>query len=403
MIIHLGLYLFVVMILLVLCIDLVPLLRDWIGRIKIGRSKDMDIWTNDIRNIAEKWLLKTPKIKVTDNSRLIILDIIKGNYTKAAIQHWQQASLLLALNEYSKTREDISFQKSIISYLNRTFNSNGQWIEKPKHIDVAILAYAVMKLEYIDINKYKPALDTVWSLIKEHKGEDGTVFYRHSTKTYRYVDTIGFICPFLVSYGLMYGKEECLELAMVQIRNYEQYGMHKEHSIPVHAYDYKNKTPLGLYGWGRGLGWYAIGIMDSWRQLPVGNKYKNELEQIVIKFAKAAISFQTDDGSWGWTVTRSETIKDSSTTAILGWYLVNAGEIPEITVDCFINSDKTLNYLMRVTRRNGAVDFSQGDTKDIGVYSNYFNILPFTQGFCIRLANDYMKMNGVKSAKSKVS
>lgn len=403
MIIHLVLYLFVIMSFLVLCIDMIPQLRDWIGRIKIGKYKDRDLWTNDIRKIAVKWLLKTPKIKVTDNSRLIILDIIKGNYTKAAIQHWQQASLLLALNEYLKTKDDLSLQKSIISYLDRTFDSSGQWIKKPKHIDVSILAYAVMKLEYIDLNKYKPAFDTVWSLIKEHQGEDGTVFYRHSTKTYRYVDTIGFICPFLVSYGLRFGKEECLELAMAQIRNYELYGVHKEHSIPVHAYDVKNKTPLGLYGWGRGLGWYAIGIMDSWKQLPIGNKYKNELEQIVIKYAKAAIKFQQDDGSWSWMVTRSEAGRDSSTTAILGWYLVNAGEIPGITKHCFTNSNKSLNYLIRVTRRNGTVDFSQGDTKDIGVYSNEFNILPFTQGFCIRLVNDFMRIHGTNSEKSKVS
>ena len=51
------------------------------------------------------------------------------------------------------------------------------------------------------------------------------------------------------------------------------------------------------------------------------------------------------------------------------------------------SADKAIGYLMGVTRRNGAVDFSQGDTKDIGVYSTLFDILPFTQGFCIRLIN----------------
>jgi unsaturated rhamnogalacturonyl hydrolase len=391
-ILHYIIYIFVALFFLVLFFDLVPLSRDWLGRLKIGRYEDIDAWADDIRKIAVKWLVKTPKIKVTDNSRLIVLDIIRGNYTKAAIQHWQQASLLLGLNEYLKIKEDMSLQKTILTYLDTTFDSKGQWVDKPKHIDVAILAYAVMKLEFVDIKKYKLALDTVWELIKENRGEDGTIFYRHSTKKYRYVDTIGFICPFLVTYGLRYGKEECLELAIIQIRNYEFSGMHKEHSIPVHAYDFDNKTPLGLYGWGRGLGWYALGLMDSWKELPEGNKYKNELEEIVVKFAKASIRFQQDDGSWTWTVTRSECTKDSSTTAILGWYLVNAGEISEISEHCRQSVEKAKTYLMRVTRRNGAVDFSQGDTKDIGVYSNHFNILPFTQGFCIRLVNDYLKL-----------
>jgi unsaturated rhamnogalacturonyl hydrolase len=383
--------------------DMIPLFRDWLGRIKIGKYEDMDIWADDIKKIAVKWLIKTPKIKVTDNTRLILLDILKGNYTKAAIQHWQQASLLLGLNVFLKFNQDISLEKTILTYLDTTFDSKGQWIKKPEYIDVAILAYAVMKLEFIDINKYKPALDTVWKLIKEHKGEDGTIFYRHSTKKYRYVDTVGFICPFLVTYGLRYGKEECVELAVEQIRSYEQYGMHKEYSIPVHAYDFEKKIPLGLYGWGRGLGWYALGLMDSWKELPVNNKYKTELEAYVIKFAKAAINFQQDNGSWGWTVTRSESVKDSSTTAILGWYLVNAKEVSGNAEQYLSHSEKAFHYLMGVTRRNGAVDFSQGDTKDIGVYSNHYNLLPFTQGFCIRLANDFMRLNRENSSRTKVS
>jgi unsaturated rhamnogalacturonyl hydrolase len=402
-IIHFILYLLIALFFLVLCIDIFPIFRDWIGRIKIGKYEDMDIWADNIRKIAVKWLINTPKIKVTDNTRLIILDILTGNYTKAAIQHWQQASLLLGMNEYLKSNDDISLQKTILTYLDTTFDSRGQWIKKPQHIDVAILAYSVMKLDFIDINKYKVAFDTVWELIKEHKGEDGTIFYRHSTKKYRYVDTIGFICPFLVTYGLKYGKEECVELAIAQIRNYEQYGIHKEHSIPVHAYHFEKNTPLGLYGWGRGLGWYALGLMDSWKELPVSNKYKTEFETYVIKFAKAAINFQQENGSWCWTVTRSESVSDSSTTAILGWYLVNVATVSGNAERYLRHSGKAFNYLMGVTRRNGAVDFSQGDTKDIGVYSNHFNLLPFTQGFCIRLVNDFMKLTREKSSKSKVS
>jgi unsaturated rhamnogalacturonyl hydrolase len=69
--------------------------------------------------------------------------------------------------------------------------------------------------------------------------------------------------------------------------------------------------------------------------------------------------------------------------------MLNASKIDEISEQCLESTDKAISYLMKVTRRNGAVDFSQGDTKDIGVYSMLFNILPFTQGFCIRMMNSY--------------
>ena len=87
---------------------------------------------------------------------------------------------------------------------------------------------------------------------------------------------------------------------------------------------------------------------------------------------------------WGWTVTRKETRIDSSTTATLAWYLLNASQIEEIKNECKLAYTKAIKYLMSVTKRNGAIDFSQGDTKDIGVYSMLFDILPFAQGFTLR-------------------
>src|SRR5690606_20482810 len=104
-------------------------------------------------------------------------------------------------------------------------------------------------------DQYAPAMNSIWELIRNHIGEDGTVQYRKFMGNYRYVDTIGFICPFLVAYGAKYGKNECIELALKQIDEYRKHGLRPGQTIPFHAYKINNSTPLGLYGWGRGLGW----------------------------------------------------------------------------------------------------------------------------------------------------
>ncbi|PEJ30587.1 glycoside hydrolase family 88 protein [Bacillus pseudomycoides] len=386
-------YIVIFIILMVITIDLVPVIKDWVLRIHMGRYEDKSIWNETITKKGSKWLLNTPKIKVTDNTRLVVIDMLKGNYTKSTIQHWQEASLVLGLSEYVKHNDDKEMKSEIEKFLNSKFDSNGQWLEKPKHIDGAILAYAIMKLEYIDINKYKKALDYTWEMIKDHIGEDGTVEYRKFMKSYRYVDTIGFICPFLVCYGTKFNKDDCIDLAVKQIKEYEQYGMLDKHSLPCHVYKIENKVPLGLYGWGRGLGWFAIGLIDAWNELPQDSKYKFALEESVKRFAEAAMSFQQDNGSWNWTVTRNESRSDSSATATLGWFMLNASKIEKVSKECLDSTEKAMSYLMKVTRKDGAVDFSQGDTKDIGVYSTLFNILPFTQGFCIRLINSYLSRN----------
>lgn len=372
----------------VILIDIVPIFMTWLSRIHIGRYNDIEVWNKSITNVGMKWLNRTPKIKVTDNTRLIVIDMLKGNYTKNAIQHWQEASLLLGLAEYLKSNDDKKVKDNIENFLRSKFDNKGQWINKPEHIDGAILAYAVMKLDFIDIDKYKLAFDYIWNMIQDHIGEDGTVKYRKFMNSYRYVDTIGFICPFLVCYGNRYNKSECIDLSIKQIKEYEKYGMLNNYHIPCHAYKVENKIPLGLFGWGRGLGWYAIGIIDTWNELQENNRYKEILEESIIRFAKSAINLQQENGSWNWTVTRPETSKDSSTTATLSWFMLNASRIESISKKCEDSYNKSIKYLMSVTKRNGAVDFSQGDTKDIGVYSLLFNILPFTQGFCIRCINN---------------
>ena len=172
-----------------------------------------------------------------------------------------------------------------------------------------------------------------------------------------------------------------------QITEYDKYGMLKDTSVPCHTYLVDSKIPVGLFGWGRGLGWYAIGLIDSWTALSDSHRDKNKLEESVIAFAKMAISFQNENGSWNWIVSVKEARADSSTTATLAWFFANASQIESIREICLAAKTKALKYLMTVTRRDGAIDFSQGDTKAIGVHSQEFDILPFTQGFALRTLN----------------
>jgi len=377
---------------IIIFIDIMPISRDWVSRIHIGRYRNKQEWNQSITHIGVNWLKHTPKIKVTDNVRLVAIDMLKGNYSKSVIQHWQEASLLLGLSECLKNGTDNELKTNINQFLKSKFDENGQWRELPSYIDSAILAYGVMKLDGIDTQKFKPAFDSTWELIQSHIGEDGTVQYRKFMKNYRYVDTIGFICPFLVAYGIRYNKQECVQLAVKQLEQYERYGMLDDHFIPSHAYHMGNALPLGLFGWGRGLGWLAIGLSDAWSELPDTHDSKATLERFVKKFARAILVFQRPEGNWNWTVTRNETRADSSTTATLGWFLLQASQIEELSEECSAGAERAVQYLMKVTRRNGAVDFSQGDTKDIGVYSMLFNILPFTQGFCIRIVNYHKRV-----------
>lgn len=381
------LILLLVLVALILIIDWIPLLNTWLSRIKIGKFQDKNFWHQKVFQVSKNWLNKTPTIKLTDNNRLIIIDILKGNYKRNSIQSWQKASLLLGLNQYAIKNNDAEAKKLVQNFIDSEIDFNGNWKQNPTEIDAIILAYAIFKVDGLEVQKCKPALDYSYNLILNLKGSDGTIAYRKHISDFRFVDTIGFISPFLIRYGTVFNNQEAINLGIKQITEFNKFAMLNDEFIPCHTYNIKSNLPVGLFGWGRGLGWYAIGLIDAWNELSETHSQKSEITQLVSRFAQMTMKFQNENGSWNWLILNRQSQADSSTTATLAWFLANAISISEIKDEANLSKEKALNYLQKVTRRSGAIDFSQGDTKGIGVHSQQFDILPFTQGFCLRTLN----------------
>lgn len=63
----------------------------------IGRWTDKQAWQQAVTRLAIRWTVKTPTVKITDNNRYLLLDMLQGRYRSNTIQSWQAASLLLGL------------------------------------------------------------------------------------------------------------------------------------------------------------------------------------------------------------------------------------------------------------------------------------------------------------------
>ena len=360
--------------LLILAIDFFPDFWIWQSRIKIGRYTNQKEWQKKILEKSLSWLNVMPKTKIKDENKFIVLDILKNKYTNKTLQSWQEASLLLGLNEAYQKNENPKIKYEILKFVNSKIDKQGNWIVEPKEVDTALLAFAISEIPFLS-REIKPALDSIYQLILSKIGEDGTIMYRNTTHNYRYVDTIGFICPFLTKYGIEFQKEEAIHLAVSQIKNFEKYGM-LENKISCHAYEVNTKNPLGIFGWGRGLAWFIIGTLETFKILPEKHLEKKYLQNLLQLIAETLIKFQRKDGSFAWNLLDEHSRSDSSATAVFAWFFKEMNLKNE--------AQKSLQYLQSVTQRSGAVDFSQGDTKTMGVYSQKFEILPFTQGFVLK-------------------
>lgn len=360
--------------LLILAIDFFPDFWIWQSRIKIGRYTNQKEWQKKILEKSLSWLNVMPKTKIKDENKFIVLDILKNKYTNKTLQSWQEASLLLGLNEAYQKNENPKIKYEILKFVNSKIDKQGNWIVEPKEVDTALLAFAISEIPFLD-REIKPALDFIYNLIVSKIGKDTTVMYRNTTHNYRYVDTIGFICPFLTKYGIEFQKEEAIHLAVSQIKNFEKYGM-LENKISCHAYEVNTKNPLGIFGWGRGLAWFIIGTLETFKILPEKHLEKKYLQNLLQLIAETLIKFQRKDGSFAWNLLDEHSRSDSSATAVFAWFFKEMNLKNE--------AQKSLQYLQSVTQRSGAIDFSQGDTKTMGVYSQKFEILPFTQGFVLK-------------------
>ena len=346
--------------------------RTWLARIKIGRCQDPEIWRQRTVKVAKKWMIHMPTVKKTDQNRYILLDKLTGNYKNKTIQSWQIGGLYLGLGTNAEPREKIELEKRFIN------RETGNWITMPKEVDEALLAYAILKYTD-DYSRIKPAMDTIFELIKNRVQEnDGCVCYREEIPEIRFVDTIGFICPFLALYGKCYQREEAYFIVKQQLQTYRRNGMLSDPMLPVHAYDSKTGLPLGIYGWGRGTGWWMLGLIDTYEE------WKTDwMEQYVIQTADSLLGFENESGGFSSNMILKNNI-ESSITAMAGYFyqqcdsIFHKKEYRDVSKRC-------VAALMKNTRRSGEIDFAQGDTKGIGIYSQTYDIMPFTQGMALRI------------------
>lgn len=367
----------------ILCFDFLDIFLNWLGRIKIGSISSDDEWKTATVRVIDKWLNKgTPKLPLNENERFKLFRMIKNTGRVESTAYWQEASVVKAASAIGDRDEGVF--RILDKYIDTI---SGQWKAKPERVDCAMLSYEFMCCDYIDNETIKPAMDYVAKFLENLYEEYGTVPYNTNAKDVRFVDTIGMICPFLMKYALTYNEPRFVDIALDQIKEYRKYGFDKETKIPCHCFNVQTKAPLGIYGWGRGCAWWALGITDSLKTLMESNTYQIEKVTLLkhcIEFAATMKKYQRDDGAFTRMIFTTS-LEDSSAGAMLSYcfaYIAELTDNDEFT-DC---SRKVLKHLKTCTRRNGVIDYAQGDTMGIGFYSNSLRVVPAAQSFAVATA-----------------
>lgn len=357
-------------------IDFLFYLKNRYCRFHIGRWDEQE-WPAVIERTARRWVKHTPTVKITDNSRYMLLDFIQGKYRSGSIQSWQKAALILGLLECNDESSHVAAEQAV----NDLIDDAGMWKKKPVAVDCGMLSFAVLKVAK-DPQAVRPAMKYSIELIRKNVNDYGMISYTGGRDNPEmYVDTLGLTCPFLALYAQVYHDSQCEKLAVDQLRMYHTYGLLAGTALPNHAFDIKSKLPLGVYGWGRGTAWYLIGLVDTYYQLQTP-EYQAEVLQWISESAQAYVEYQRTDGGFGSILQREGTY-DSSATAAMAWFYAECAILLKNSVYRDI-SHRCLSILLKKTRITGAIDDCQGDTKGIGIFAQTYDIMPFAQGMALR-------------------
>lgn len=354
--------------------DLLPMLLAWLGRIHIGRHEEKE-WAEKAGKVALQWAKKLPAMPVNDNTSFTIVPRLKGKYSNKKFNCWQEACLLLGLKDNEEAK------KAAYEFFISADLENQEYTPS-----TAMLLYALLESGF---EKDRAVVSACADFCKKALAAAGmgTAPYNKGEDE-RYVDVLGMVCPFLIKYSQVYGSVQAMELAKKQLDEFYRYGVHIQTGLPVHCYSERTKAPLGVYGWGRGCAWLALSLAECFSLLNGKDEYADILKERMVNLADVLRRYQNKNGSFS-SMLGTDAREDSSATAMIGWFFEKAYEFTgnEFYALCAKAAKK---YLISITRRDGKVDFAQGDTMGIGNYSRRFEPLPTAQGFALRLYKEFV-------------
>jgi unsaturated rhamnogalacturonyl hydrolase len=392
-----------------LIINGIVVLRDLTPRIslKIARTAMASSFTDSeyLQALRKKslGLIRTPQlVPITDEQRFLILEDLRNINGNALSYSAPDAMLAKAIVIADSTMANPEYLQALREYYDHFVDKTGNLKRPIKNLDVALHGEALIYLAQRtgDSRYHHAASQLAQYLLTRTVTEGASLAYRPQyIGGVRLADALGMTAPFLAQYGALYNNADATALAVSQLREFIQYGIESRSGLPFHGYNPdKNYSPVGLIGWGRGAGWYALGIIDTIRWLPRENRERKELEASASRLAQTVRFFQNNAGGWD-AILNAPSSFDSSATAMLAYFLRRA--LDEGIIDASYNDseNRAVAALKQHTRIDGTVDFSQGDRMGLDRGSQHFGPTPYAQGMTFAVMSLVMQIENNRTKK----
>ena len=264
----------------------------------------------------------------------------KWNYTTGL--------LMEAMDDVSKATGDMQFsdyaKRTIDSYLDedgtiKTYKSD------QFNIDNINSGKMLLRLYSRDSDaKYRMAIDTLAAQLHDHpRTSEGAFWHKQRYPDQLWLDGVYMGMPFLAAVGEMEGDNEKLAEAVREFAIARSHLRDTETGLYYHAWDEARQqqwadpeTGRSPHVWARGLGWYAMALVDILDVIPVEQTGLREpLLMLVPELAESLLRTQDETGTWFQVMDMPNepgNYREASGSAMFTYFLakaLNQGYLPE--------------------------------------------------------------------------
>ena len=286
--------------------------------------------------------------------------------------NYPRAYLMYGVSEYLiKTNNNDKLIVLKYYFDNYYISNSGQPRFKVNKVDQAVFGIIAINLHLAyKEEKYKVFASVIFDFIHANYVKNSMVLYRENTVN-ELNDTIGMIVPFLVRYYKFLKVTLALEIARNQLAYFIKFGTDVMTYLPSHGINITTRTKVGSNNWGRGIGWYFIGLKDFCETT-------GEFQEQYVGLCNTVSRLKNHEGLWGQ-FPGSDDVFDASATTLIIYSLPKEEYTP----------DKILKQLSNYISKEGFILQTSGDTERPNSYSKILGKSELSQGVLLLILSRY--------------
>lgn len=301
--------------------------------------------------------------------------------------NWPNGLLAKGLMNYYMQNKNSEEARVIIDCLKQYYD---KWIKKRHklyYVDDIVSGEALIDLHQVTgEEKYKQAAEAMVQFLYHHERDAaGSFLYRPKQENqYIFADMIGMVCPFLCKYGNVYGDKNAINLAVIQIRNFIEYGMDEKTGLPYHGYHYESGVKYGIIGWGRAAGWLMLGMSEALAYMGVERPEYEIIKQAYRRIVDKVEAYQLEGGLYSWQLGAKEGPVDTSAT---GMILYSIARSLETKVLIGIHKSRMIRGrdALRASVKDGRIYGALAECQGLSMYPQVYGAYPWSLGPALSL------------------